>query len=164
MPGPVQVRVQINEIIGHLAEIGLTNDQQFAFERGSEKSRHVVFEGAELVTMALGNPDYAEVYRLFLRERAYNVRMLDGALIQMSYLFTDRALQIHRLAFYPSPYLEGFQSDPVAYWEDDRFAEVVDRNVVPIMFGISTNFYIAAVAYAFVLWCVYNLCRKRAVT
>ena len=35
---------------------------------------------------------------------------------------------------------------------------------VSIIFGISTNFYIAAVAYALVLWCVYNLYRERAVT
>ena len=35
---------------------------------------------------------------------------------------------------------------------------------VSIIFGISTNFYIAAVAYAFVLWCVYSLCRERAIT
>ena len=33
-----------------------------------------------------------------------------------------------------------------------------------IIFGISINFYIAAVAYALVLWCVWNLRRVRAIT
>ena len=35
---------------------------------------------------------------------------------------------------------------------------------VSLIFGISTNFFIAAVAYALVLWCVYSLRRERAVT
>ena len=34
---------------------------------------------------------------------------------------------------------------------------------VSLIFGISVNFFIAAVAYAFVLWCVYSLRRARAI-
>ena len=34
---------------------------------------------------------------------------------------------------------------------------------VSIIFGISVNFFIAAVAYAFVLWCVWNLRGGRAI-
>ncbi len=33
-----------------------------------------------------------------------------------------------------------------------------------IVMGISTNFYIAAIAYALILWCIYNLRRERATT
>ena len=33
-----------------------------------------------------------------------------------------------------------------------------------IVIGISTNFYIAAAAYALTLWCIYNLRREHATT
>ena len=41
-----------------------------------------------------------EIYEDLARERAYNVRMIDGALIQMMYEFVEARLRRHRLAFF----------------------------------------------------------------
>ena len=57
--------------------------------------------------------------------------MLDGALLQMMYLFDNGILHRHRLAFFPSPHLEEFQNNPEIYLEDERYADVVARNIVP---------------------------------
>ena len=80
---------------------------------------------------ALRNRPYGEIYQHLVQERAYNVKMLDGALIQMMYTFADRTLQRHRLAFFSAPHLENFQNDPEIYLEDEFYADVVARNIVP---------------------------------
>ncbi len=60
--------------------------------------------------------------------------MLDGALIQMSYEFSNFSLQRHRLAFLPSPVLEEFQTAPQAYLDDEISADITMRNIVPFPF------------------------------
>ncbi len=57
--------------------------------------------------------------------------MLDGALIQMSYRVKNDLVETHRLAFFPSPYLEGFQNEPDLYIEELVYAEVIWKNIVP---------------------------------
>ena len=59
------------------------------------------------------------------------MRMLDGALIHMMYRFKNNQLEAHRLAFFPSPFLEEFQNNPEIYIEDEIYAEVTMRNIVP---------------------------------
>lgn len=62
---------------------------------------------------------------------SYNMRMLDGALIHMMYRFRNNQLEAHRLAFFPSPFLGEFQNNPEIYLEDEIYAEVIMRNIVP---------------------------------
>ena len=57
--------------------------------------------------------------------------MLDGALIQMMYAFADGTLQRHRLAFFPAPHLEEFQNNPDIYQDDEIYADVIAKNIVP---------------------------------
>ena len=49
----------------------------------------------------------------------------------MMYTFADEALQRHRLAFFPAPHLEEFQNNPAIYQDDEMYADVVARNIVP---------------------------------
>lgn len=132
MPSPSQTQTQINELVGYLVYIGLADDQRFAFQKTVDGNlRQVTFEGSEHVQLALKNFSYDEIYQHLVQERAYNVKMLDGALIQMMYAFAGRTLQRHRLAFFSAPHLENFQSDPEIYLEDERYADVVAKNIVP---------------------------------
>ncbi|WP_256385409.1 DUF2290 domain-containing protein [Parafrankia colletiae] len=75
------------------------------------------------------------------RWKRLNVRMLDGALLQMTYEFTGLALTRSRLAFLPSPDLSEFQNNPDVYMEDVLFAEVVNRQVVavPVRFDFDSR-------------------------
>ena len=67
-------------------ETGLADDQRFAFQKSVDGNLHeVTFEGSEHVPFALRNRPYEEIYRHLHQQRAYNVKMLDGALIQMMY-------------------------------------------------------------------------------
>lgn len=108
-----QVEQQINDLIKYLVEIGLASAQHFAFQRpGRSKVVEVTFGGSRHVSSSLRNRDYNEIYEDLVRERAYNVRMIDGALIQMMYEFVEKNLRRHRLAFFSAPHLEKFQTNP----------------------------------------------------
>lgn len=133
MPTPDQIREQINELVGYLVEIGLADDQAFAFQRPVRGNRvQITFEGSEHISIALRNRAYDEIYQDIAQARAYNVKMLDGALLQMMYEFAGATLQRHRLAFFPAPHLEEFQNNPDIYLEDVIYADVVAKNIVPV--------------------------------
>lgn len=128
---PQDTLMQINRLVRHLVETGLADDQCFAFRR--EKGVvEITFDNAEKVSEALGNTSYVDVYGEFARDRVFNAKLLDGALIQMMYAFVGNKLQKHRLAFFPAPHLEQFGRDPDAYLEDQLYADIVGRNVLPL--------------------------------
>lgn len=132
MPSPNQIEKQINDLITYLVKLSLVDDQRFSFQRAARGNLvRVTFVGSEHVSVALRNLPYGEIYRRLVQTRAYNAKMLDGALVQMMYMFTDEMLQRHRLAFFPAPHLEEFQNNPDIYQDDEMYADVVARNIVP---------------------------------
>nr|MBV6629344.1 DUF2290 domain-containing protein [Oceanococcus sp. HetDA_MAG_MS8] len=129
---PREVVRQLNALIGNLIELGLSESQNHPSERRDPSgSLEISFNGAERVTAALKNQPYKTIYDQLVSAQAYSVKMPDGALIQMSYRFTGEGLTGHRLAFFPSPYLEDFQNEPEIYEADEVFADIVAKSVVP---------------------------------
>ena len=137
MATPLNILTKINELVTYLVKIGLSNDQQYAFQKRSGDDTYIItFDNADLISTALKDQPYDDIYLELLTKRVYNVKMLDGALIQMLYTISDRALQSHRLSFFPSPYLDEFQNNPEVYSSDEIYADVIARNIVtfPIRF------------------------------
>jgi hypothetical protein len=83
------------------------------------------------LSYALKNISYHKIYAELERTQTYNLKMLDGALVQMVYCFRNDIIESHRLAFFPSPTLEEFQNNPEIYLEDEIYADVVAENIVP---------------------------------
>lgn len=132
MPTPSQIVKQINELTKYLVKESLTDAQYFAFQRPiSDGLSEVTFQNAEHLSIALKNLPYKEIYERLVQGEAYNVKMLDGALIQMMYAFAGGTLQRHRLAFFPAPHLEEFQNNPDIYQDDEIYADVIAKNIVP---------------------------------
>ena len=132
MPTPKETLNEINNLIVYLVGAGLADAQYFAYLRSmGPDSVQVSFQGAEHVSVALRDRGYDEIYEHLLQERAYNVKMLDGALIQMTYLFVEDTVERHRLAFFPAPHLEEYQNNPEVYESDEIYADMVARNIVP---------------------------------
>ena len=132
MRTPDQTKKEIDGIVRYLVEIGLAGDQNFAFRRDvTGGCIEITFPKAEHVSIALKDRAYNEIYAHLSQERAYNARMPDGALVQMMYVFSNGKLERHRLAFFPAPYLEEFQNNPDVYLEDEIYADVIARNIVP---------------------------------
>ena len=122
---------QINRLIVHLVEIGLADDQRFAFRRDKEVVE-ITFDSAGLVTRALRGIPYVDVYGSFVRDRVFNAKLLDGALIQMMYTFADNVLIQHRLAFLSAPHLNRFADDEDAYFHDELYVEILEREIDPL--------------------------------
>lgn len=132
MPKPEQVRQQMQQLTAELIGFSLCNRQNFPSMRDLGKGICEIGIGArENLSYALKNVPYHDVYIEMERTETYNIRMLDGALIHMMYRFQDDQLEAHRLAFFPSPFLEEFQNNPDIYLEDEVYAEVIMKNIVP---------------------------------
>ncbi|MFE8035270.1 DUF2290 domain-containing protein [Thiohalocapsa marina] len=123
---------QINHLTAALIELGICDDQNSAFYRETTKDQsEVTFAGTWALNVALKDWDYDDVHSRLLEARAYNMKLLDGALIQMMYDFHGETLLRHRLAFFPSPSLKPFQEEPELYMQDAMFLEIVARRIVP---------------------------------
>jgi hypothetical protein len=132
MTTPNAIRTQIDGLIQYLIEVGFSDDQNWPFEREIDNNTiEVTFPGSTHIAIAMKDISYSEIYDHLKSERAYLVRMADGALIQMMYIFREQQIERHRLAFYPSPYLEKFQNDPDLYLEDEIYADIIAKNIVP---------------------------------
>ena len=131
-PNPKLLKQYIDSLVAKLIEVGLSDDQNASIlSQTSAKSFEVTFVNAKAVSAALKDREYEDVYQEMVDARAYNLKMLDGAIVQMMYEFEDGVLLRHRLAFFPSPRLRPFQEDAEAYLEDALFAEIVSRRIVP---------------------------------
>jgi hypothetical protein len=139
---PASIKAQINEIVAYLVTIGLASDQNFVFLRPLDADLvEVSFHQAQHLTIAMKNLSYVTIYDYMARERAFVVKMPDGALLQLRYLFERHVLAQHILGFFPSPHLEEFQNNPDIYMEEHIYADVIARNIVPfpIRFDYSAN-------------------------
>ena len=137
-----QVLNEINSIITVLVQTGLVDDQNFAYVERSGSELFSVKYSADLPFGSVFHRSrYHDQYWEYRRRRSFNLLMLDGALVQMSYEFKLRRLLRHRLAFLPSPSLLDFQNHPDLYFEDILDADVVDKRVaaVPIRFDYDSR-------------------------
>ena len=140
MTTPAETLRAINRLVAYLLETSLADDQSFAFQlTGSNGTVEVTFSESGYVSIALKNLAYREIYYQLVQDHAYNAKMLDGALIQMMYRFSNGTLQSHRLAFFPSPDLEEFQNNSDIYIEDEIYADVIARNIVPFPLRFDYN-------------------------
>lgn len=128
---PKSIKEDIDGLISELIGKGVCDDSNFSAIRSSGSKVDVTFSGSEHVSIALGDIEYTEIYRELADKRSYNMRLVDGALLQMMYRIEGDELLQHRLACYPSPSQLPFQDDPDAYMRDELFIEIVQRRIVP---------------------------------
>lgn len=151
------IKEEIDSLVSFLVEHSLADDLNPAYEDsrpidpqlGGGVADIVQYSGYMGSALALKTRPYAELYREMVQTRSFNVRMLDGALIQM--LFEVKRPNIlfrSSLSFFPSPDLEAFQNEPELYLEEQLYADVVNPQVVtvPLRFdfdnrpGVATDF------------------------
>lgn len=128
---PLAIKEDIDGLISELIGKGICDDSNFSAIRSFGRIVDVTFSGSEHVSIALGDIEYAQIYRELAEKRSFNMRLVDGALLQMMYRVEGAELLQHRLAFFPSPDLLPFQDDPDAYMRDELFIEIVQRRIVP---------------------------------
>lgn len=126
------VKSDLDALLSTLIERGIADDQNFPVLRQlSAQTWEVSFDGAEHVSIAMDDIDYDSIHRELSEKRSYNVKLIDGGLLQMMYLFEGSRVVRHRLAYYPSPSLRSFQEEPDSYLSDQIFLDIVTRRIVP---------------------------------
>ncbi|MEG4582162.1 DUF2290 domain-containing protein [Microcoleus sp. MON1_C5] len=124
---------EIKEITQKLILIGLSDKQNFPSSTQTGKGSYTIaYSGMQDLSIVLKNVDYKEMYEELDRNDNYNIKMIDGALIQLMYTYENSSLISHRLAFFPSPFLENFQNDPEIYENDELYADIIAKNILPI--------------------------------
>lgn len=130
MAAPADVRNQLEKIITDLISTGLSSDQTFPSQRTEGNETRIDF-GQVDVSIALKNKPYKEIYDELVQSRSYSFKLIDGSIVQLMYFFFKNKLTQHRLAFFPSPYLEEYQNNPEIYEDDDLYADIIRKDIVP---------------------------------
>jgi hypothetical protein len=129
---PQQTLKQINELTQALVGMSLSNEQNFPTTKGKPNAAfEISVSTATGMSIALKNVAYRDIYGELAKARCFNVKMLDGALVSLRYRFLAGVIREHSLSYFPSPDLEQFQNEPEIYLEDEVYADVVAKNVVP---------------------------------
>ena len=128
---PKSIKEDLDGLISELIGKGICDDANFSAVRSFGNHVDVTFKGSEHISIALGDIEYTEIYNELAEKRSYNMKLVDGALVQLMYRMKGNRLIQHRLSFYPSPNLLPFQDDPESYMRDDLFLEIVQRRIVP---------------------------------
>lgn len=126
------VNVQINNITSNLIEIGLCMDQNFPSIRSCNNRIKIVIPSSNECNIFLKNVLYKDMYYEMDKTRAFNLKMIDGALIQMQYMFYNDKLLKHRLGFFPSPNLEVFQNEYEMYLNDEIYSDITSLGIVTV--------------------------------
>ena len=129
---PQQTLQQIKDLTEALVGLSLSNEQSFPATHGNPNAAfEITVSDAKGMSIALKNLAYRDIYTELEKARCFNVKMLDGALVSLRYRFQAGAITEHSLSYFPSPDLEHFQNEPELYLEDEIFADVIARNIVP---------------------------------
>lgn len=129
---PQQTLMQINDLTQALVRLSLSNEQNFPTTHGKPNAAfEISVNTAAGMSVALKNVAYRDIYGELEKARCFNVKMLDGALVSLRYRFLAGVICEHSLSYFPSPDLEHFQNEPEIYLEDEIYADVVAKNIVP---------------------------------
>ena len=132
-PTVPDVLKEIQAITGFLVREGVADDQNSPVARKSRTGEiSIEFAGMLPVAQSLKSMPYVELYQMHNDARSYNLKMLDGGLVQILYRFQNKSLTGSILSYLPSPELGEYQNDPELYDEDVMFAEVIERQVVAV--------------------------------
>jgi hypothetical protein len=127
------IHTQVSSVTQQLISIGLSAKQKFpsCISTGKDSCK-ITYPGMQDLSIVLKNIDYSSVYEELDKGENYNIKMVDGALIQLLYTYENDALISHRLAFFPSPFLYDFQNEPEIYEGDEIYADIIARNILPV--------------------------------
>jgi hypothetical protein len=145
MATPDDLRQEIECLTGDLISVGLCIDQNYpVIDRQVGNVETIGFGKLDNLSITLKNIPYVEAYQALRDNRSYNIKFIDGGIVQMLYRFKGGELEKHRLAFFPAPDLLEYQNNSDVYESDEMYGDVIHRNVVttPIRFDFDREAFI----------------------
>ncbi|MDF5324224.1 DUF2290 domain-containing protein [Vibrio parahaemolyticus] len=132
---PTEAFTTIKSITSELIRVGLSEEQNYPTKRGVQGGgTSIAYVGFNDISIALRNTSYEEIYNTLESSKQYNIKLIDGGLIQLLYYFEGKStLKKHNLAYFPSPSFEPFQNDPDMYLDDSVFfTDMIQKSILPI--------------------------------
>lgn len=137
----INIKKSIDNIIATLIEKGLVCDQNFTATSDNE----VRWSGNNDISICLKNIDYRDIYYELNKNRNYNMKFIDGSIIQLQYKFNsdNSYIKEHRLAYFPSPLLKRYNEeenyyDPMTF-EEDIYSDIIDEFIITTPIRIDYN-------------------------
>lgn len=129
-----EVIQSIRQLTAEMIAYGLSEDQNFPLKRDISGQIQLNYAGFEDVSIALRNINYHDVYHHLESNRQYNLKLIDGGLVQFLYTFSgQKKLLKHRLCYFPTPSFEPFQNDPELYLDaSNYYADMISRSILPV--------------------------------
>lgn len=137
---PSQTLQDIRNVMSQIIRAGLTNQQKFpGMRRVGHNETEIYIEGAPDLSASLKIRPYSEIYTELDAGGAFNLKMIDGSLIQMMYTFKRSVIRTHRLSLFPPSGLDPYEVAQLSYDADEMFAEFTGAHIVrfPIRFDYS---------------------------
>lgn len=132
---PTEAITSISRITSELIKIGLSEEQNYPTKRSVQGGgTSIAYTGFNDISIALKNTSYEEIYSTLEGNKQYNIKLIDGGLLQFLYYFEGKtALKKHNLAYFPSPSYEPFQNDPEMYLNDSiLFTDMIQKSILPV--------------------------------
>ncbi|MEB4814941.1 DUF2290 domain-containing protein [Bacillus wiedmannii] len=126
-----QVYKQVTDITTRLIMSGLSVKQNFPSMKNINGITEISWEDKKDLSIVLKNVNYKNIYNELEKENNFNIKLIDGALMQLMYRFDGKKLISHRLAFFPSPELEYYQNDPSLYEKEQIYADILSKQIIP---------------------------------
>ena len=145
MKAPKMIYKQINELTGALVSVSICSDYNCPIIKQVIKGKKLdiceIDISNHFTSSALRKIPYRDFFYEIVEARCYNLKLLDGALIQMYYKFENDKLISNRLGYFPNPDLATFQSNEDVYLEDNLYSDVIDPRIVvtPIRFDFDNQ-------------------------
>lgn len=134
MVDATKIMAQLNTLTKDLINTGLCVDQNFPHIVIQRENKKKICIGELGTNIFLKNVPYRDVYYEMLHRRAYNLKMLDGAMLLLEYTFQKKDIIHHRLSFFPSPDLLEYQQNEEIYLEDEIYLDILDKQIVAVPF------------------------------
>lgn len=143
---PNRIKAEILLLTTKLVKEGIASDQNYPCQINIKGGGCVIsWNSQQSISPSLKNVDYRDVYKRIFEERNYNIRLLDGSLIQILYTF-DRThnLMAHRLSYFPCPDIDEFMEESSIGGDegiDDGYQDFTQGTslILPLRFDFGIN-------------------------
>lgn len=123
---------QINDLTSLLIKEELCIDQNFPSNNIKNANRVLDIYNSNITNVYLKNLSYETIYDTINLERAFNLKLIDGALLRFQYIFNlDDDLMKGRLSFFPSPTLFALDQDSELYKADRIYGDIISEDIYP---------------------------------
>ena len=136
------IKLEIGSFTLELVKYSLCDEQNMPSIKVSKYGgiKSIAISGNTSYSAAMKNINYSDAYEEIESSNSYNLKMIDGGLIQLLYTISaGNELISHRLAFFSSPSHETYQNEPEIYEDDLLYADFLKKNIVPFPIRFDYN-------------------------